>query len=203
MKARCDSNCTYSDCIKHTCADYKGYPPGPVNRSTYQVGMAKSDQTDKPNGFTTERMVDGERRCVRHYNDGRVSSRDHSRMSSSASVTRCKVIPGAPLQSTSRPTSQSSKLSNAGTVDSPADAEEVEIPKDLPVEKYHNTSDVKPAFREQASQTVRSTSQPASNSNTGDRSCVLERVANIETQLDRLEKRRLVRTPEERKSGNL
>ncbi|CAG7935046.1 unnamed protein product [Penicillium nalgiovense] len=31
-----------------------------------------------PNGFTTDREVDGERRSIRHYNDGRVSGRGRS-----------------------------------------------------------------------------------------------------------------------------
>lgn len=45
------------------------------------------------NGFTTERSVGGERRSIRHYNDGRVSQRGTPIPSSPRTPTRSNTIP--------------------------------------------------------------------------------------------------------------
>lgn len=76
--------------------------------------MAIKNSDTRPNGFITEREVDGERRSIRYYNDGRISSRSSSRAghtlsrsTSSASVNRCDAISRVSSRSTSRSTSRS------------------------------------------------------------------------------------------------
>jgi hypothetical protein len=52
-----------------------------------------------PNGFVTDREVDGERRSIRHYNDGRISGRGRNVEASlrtkmrNSSETGCRVRP--------------------------------------------------------------------------------------------------------------
>ncbi|KAJ5836116.1 hypothetical protein N7447_002142 [Penicillium robsamsonii] len=47
-----------------------------MGNETVKTTEAASDLN--PNGFVTDREVDGERRSIRHYNDGRVSGRGRS-----------------------------------------------------------------------------------------------------------------------------
>lgn len=168
--------------------------------------MAKTEKKNNPNGFTTEREVDGERRCVRHYNDGRVSSRDSSRRRisppSSPNISRCRTARASSRptsHSTSRSTSRASSDSgSAGSVELISAVEKLEISDDLSVEKLHGTSDPELTAGRVALEMLESTSRPASvKLKSGDGNTVLHRVAEIETQLNRLEKCRLVHIPEE------
>lgn len=166
--------------------------------------MARTSSDTRPNGFMTEREVDGERRSIRYYHDGRISSRSSSRAShtlsrstSSASVNRCDAISRVSSRSTSRSTSRSNSRSLSWAS---AEASSIEIPANSsPIEEIQITSSFKTAAalhellgpKESKIETApvrraMPSSRPSSvhsNARTGGN--VLDRVARIEARIEK------------------
>jgi hypothetical protein len=147
-----------------------------------------------PNGFITEREVNGERRSVRHYKDGRISSRNNSfsgdiplsRTTSSASARQAK-------RSTFwDPSATHSVAGDAETPDITSATETFTISEPTPKTQKpsHPVESTEPEVETATLRNVTSASKPASsssNTSTGSGS-VLDRVANIETNIKKFEK---------------
>ena len=182
--------------------------------------MAKENNTAdiNPNGFITEREVNGERRSVRHYNDGRISSRNNSR---SNRRTISRTASSASINSTKKATfwdpSASSRASSAtpSVVDGPetpdlssaVEALTISEPTSKP-QKICHPFEKDPEVDTVTLRTVTQLSRPASvwsNASIGSGN-VHDRVANIETNIKKFGKTRLGSIAEEekllRRAGN-
>ena len=162
--------------------------------------MTETHRNDNPNGFITEREVDGERRSIRHYNDGRVSSRNSSREgrissrpTSRASFTRSRVNSQTTSRSASRSTRRASSESGVGLVELFFEMDELDMPEHhrlLESEAPPDLSNTNREIKSLASQTVVPTSSPdLLSSGTAKESHVLSRVAKIENQIKKLGKK--------------
>lgn len=165
--------------------------------------MAETNHNDNPNGFITEREVDGERRSIRHYNDGRVSSRNSSRQgsissrsTSSASLTRSRVSSRSASPSTTWSTPGASSGGGVGLVELFFEIEDIDIPEhnDSPESEVRpNSSNTNRETETLASHKLVSASSPALlGSNTAKGGHVLDRVAKIENRIRKLAKRPFV-----------
>lgn len=166
-----------------------------------------------PNGFITEREVNGERRSVRHYNDGRISSRNNSfsgdiplsRTTSSASVKQAKKPtfwdPSASSQTSS---ATPSVADDAEFPDITSSIEELTISEPTPKTQKisHPVEITDPEVEKVEAVTLRNVTPASkqassfSKTRTG-RGSVLDRVANIETNIKKFSKTRLGSIDEE------
>ncbi|KAJ5874438.1 uncharacterized protein N7529_002868 [Penicillium soppii] len=166
------------------------------------MAKAKNDTNTTPNKFITEREVSGERRSIRHYNDGRVSSRRNSqtylsnslsRSTSSASVDRAKKDTFRNPSANSR--ASSTTPSAVGNAEGPETSSVVEALTIL--DPRSDAQKICHPFETTGSETETITLRQVGRASRPDLMCpkasigsgsVHDRVVNIETNLKKFEK---------------
>ncbi|OQE34362.1 hypothetical protein PENCOP_c019G06044 [Penicillium coprophilum] len=165
-----------------------------------------------PNGFVTDRKVDGERRSLRHYNDGRVSGRGRrvesnlrTKMHKNSTRTRSHARPltlhPGELSGRSTPAAGPSPSDIAGitaavaklTADHPTSAKVKRLIKKLNLDA--DSTIETGTLRKVTSSSVASV--VSSNCSTGSNSSVNARIADIEDRIRNHIKQRLLPVREE------